>query len=117
MPIDILINVCVAVIAFVAGMRTTAYLWRAKLQSVMDQWSAAEADKPPTMLLRVEQMQGQIYCYEKETNRFICQGANVEEIWATFQKLFPDVNARVVDGEDSLLDQVREQARVINEVA
>jgi hypothetical protein len=117
MLIDILINVFVAAIAFLVGMRTTAYLIRAKLMSTLQEWHDAESAKPATMLLRVEQIQDQIYCHEIGTDRFICQGANVAEIWATFQKQFPDVNARVVEGEDSLLDRVREQARVINEAA
>jgi shikimate 5-dehydrogenase len=115
MLIDIVINLCVAVTAFLMGMRTTAYLIRARLASAMTAWQAAENAQSSTMLLYVEQVQDQIYCYEHGTNKFVCQGANVEEIWTTFQKLFPDVNARVTSGDDQLMDRIRTQVRQINE--
>jgi hypothetical protein len=117
MLIDILTIATVASVAFVAGMRTSIYLLRARLMTALQGLHEVKSqDRNQTMLLRVEQMQDQIYCYEAETNRFICQGTDVAEIWSTFQKLFPNVNARVISGETALLDKVREQARVINEV-
>ena len=63
----------------------------------------------------VERMNGVIFCYDKENNQFICQGATIAEIREAFAKRFPDKTAYLDGGDEELVKELREELKVINE--
>jgi hypothetical protein len=63
----------------------------------------------------VERMNGVIFCYSKENNQFICQGATVAEIREAFAKRFPDKTAYLDGGDEELIKELREELKVISE--
>ena len=69
----------------------------------------AQTDQEKEMLLRVEQTENMIYCYEKDSEQFVAQGTNVTEIFEHFRCRFPNRSAEVVDGPDDLLSLLRQQ--------
>ena len=57
----------------------------------------------------VERMNGVIFCYSKEDNQFICQGATLTEIRAAFKARFPDRTAYLDGGDEELVKELREE--------
>ena len=59
----------------------------------------------------VERMNGVIFCYAKENNQFICQGATLAEVRAAFKARFPDRTAYLDGGDEELVKELREELR------
>jgi len=57
----------------------------------------------------VERMNGVIFCYSKENNQFICQGATLAEVRAAFKARFPDKTAYLDGGDEELVKELREE--------
>jgi hypothetical protein len=57
----------------------------------------------------VERMNGVIFCYSKEDNQFICQGATLAEVRAAFKARFPDKTAYLDGGDEELVKELREE--------
>ena len=55
----------------------------------------------------VERMNGVIFCYSKEDNQFICQGATLAEVRAAFKARFPDRTAYLDGGDEELVKELR----------
>jgi len=61
--------------------------------------------------LTVEVENNLYYCYNSNTNQFICQGADVKEITEKFQKRFPGLNAFFNAGDEAALTTLRQQLK------
>ena len=78
-------------------------------RALMAQEQEQESQTEQEMLLRVEQTDNMIYCYEKDSEQFVAQGTNITEIFEHFRSRFPNRSAEVVDGPDDLLSLLRQQ--------
>jgi hypothetical protein len=63
------------------------------------------------MPVTVERHNGQIFCYGKEDNQFICQGTTLAEVRAAFKARFPDKTAYLDGGDEELVNELREELR------
>lgn len=61
------------------------------------------------MPVKVERHNGQIFCYGKEDNQFICQGDTLAEVRAAFKARFPDKTAYLDGGDEELVKELREE--------
>jgi hypothetical protein len=55
----------------------------------------------------VERENGVLFCYAKEDNQFICQGATLTEIREAFKARFPDKTAYLDGGDPKLVEELR----------
>ena len=53
--------------------------------------------------MRVEVDQDIIYCYNSETDQFLCQGRNLAEITEAFRSRFQNSGAYIDDGDPEIL--------------
>ena len=63
------------------------------------------------MPVTVERHNGVIFCYDKEDNQFICQGANLEEIRTAFKARFPEKTAYLDGGDEELVKELRAELK------
>ena len=59
------------------------------------------------MPVTVERENGVLFCYAKEDNQFICQGATLAEIREAFKARFPDKTAYLDGGDPELVEELR----------
>ena len=87
------------------------YLYiRGLVHSVMEELDRhIEAAASTLMPVIVERMNGVIFCYSKEDNQFICQGATLTEVRAAFKRRFPDRTAYLDGGDEELVKELREE--------
>ena len=104
-------TVILLLLGFGLGVLWTCYRVASDMAELKERWLAAqqEEEESDEMQLRVEQQQGIMYCYEKDTDNFVAQGTNVTEIFEHFRTRFPGRSANVVDGPDDVLDMLRQQ--------
>ena len=69
------------------------------------------------MPIRVERVNGIIYCYSKEDNQFICQGTTAQEIRDTIRSRFPGKTAYIDEGEEELVDELKAQLKELKDPA
>jgi hypothetical protein len=55
--------------------------------------------------MRVEVDQNIIYCYNSETNQFLCQGRTLKEIAEAFQARFPNMYAYLDGGDPEVIEK------------
>jgi hypothetical protein len=103
-------------IGFLIGLLFSgAFAFRVVKKSVKEA-ELAEENETNYVGLRVEVDNNMYYCYNNETNQFLCQGRNLEEIRDSFRARFPGVNAYLSEGEESVLTTLAEQlAQIKNE--
>ena len=65
--------------------------------------------------LTIEVQNDLYYCYNSNTNQFVCQGADVEEIIQCFNKRFPGLDAALESGDEQALNTLRQQLKQIHE--
>jgi hypothetical protein len=78
---------------------------------------ALEASQEHTDLLmglKVEQVNGVLYCYEHGNNQFVCQGNTVLEIREAFKIRYPNKVAYLSEGDPALIEQLRKQIKESN---
>lgn len=94
--------------------------WVNSLRSLLEDALAEEIDKTSAtktesndkiIPLTVEVENNLFYCYNSNTNQFVCQGANVKEIIDQFQKRFPGLNAFFDSGDEAALTTLRQQLK------
>jgi oligoribonuclease (3'-5' exoribonuclease) len=61
--------------------------------------------------LTVEKINDDFLCYNSLTNDFVCQGRNIIEIVEHFHARFPNSQASLHRGEDSVLSQLKQQLK------
>ena len=73
----------------------------------------AHIERAATTLVpvKVERHNGQIFCYGKEDNQFICQGATLDDVREAFKARFPDKTAYLDGGDEELVKELREELR------
>jgi len=119
--------IIVFVLGIVAGFIIVLYFvrqWVDRLRTLLEEALAEEAGKATTSMskeeaiasekiipLTVEVENNLYYCYNSNTNQFICQGANVKEITEKFQKRFPGLNAFFNAGDEDALTTLRQQLK------
>ena len=101
--IGILIGMILAVVLI--------YLYiRGLVHQVMSELDAhIERAAGTLMPVIVERMNGVIFCYSKEDNQFICQGATLAEVREAFKRRFPDRTAYLDGGDKELVKELREE--------
>jgi len=114
-------------LAFLAGGGVAVWVmgifvrrWLDSLRSLLEDTLAEEIDKTPVATiesndkiipLTVEVENNLFYCYNSDTNQFVCQGANVKEIIDQFQQRFPGLNAFFNSGDETALATLRQQLK------
>jgi hypothetical protein len=85
------------------------YLYiRGLVHSVMEELDRhIELAASTLMPVIVERMNGVIFCYSKEDNQFICQGATLAEVRAAFKSRFPDRTAYLDGGDPEVVAELR----------
>jgi hypothetical protein len=72
-------------------------------------WAKLEQEQANNIGMRVEVDQNIIYCYNSETNQFLCQGRTLTEISEAFQARFPHLSAYVNDGDPKVIAQWKKE--------
>jgi hypothetical protein len=115
------------IIAFVAGaglaIWAMAYVvrrWVDRLRTMLEDVLAEEAGKvaeekieltDKIIPLTVEVENNLFYCYNSDTNQFVCQGSDVKELTDQFQQRFPGLNAFFNSGDEAALTTLRQQLK------
>lgn len=86
----------------------TLLLRRVERKIANDLAEAFEQAQPRLVPLVVEQAHGIFYCYNADNQEFVCQGKTVDELRAAFRARFPHHTAVIADGEESVIDRLRE---------
>jgi len=66
---------------------------------------------PNNIGMRVEVDQNIIYCYNSETNQFLCQGRTLTEIAEAFQARFPNLGAYIDGGDPEVIAQWKNEIK------
>ena len=114
-------------LAFIAGMGVAVWImavfvrrWVERLQKLLQEALAEEAGNSPDdkieitdkiVPLTVEVENNLYYCYNSNTNQFVCQGADVKEITDQFRQRFPGLNAFFNSGDEAALAALRQQLK------
>ena len=67
--------------------------------------------------MKVEQHGDVLYAFRKDTDDFVCQGANFEELRANFSKRFPNYNGSVEGSESELHERLLAQKNELTKSA
>ena len=67
--------------------------------------------------MKVEQHGDVLYAFRKDTDDFICQGANFEELRANFSKRFPNYTGSVEGSESELHERLLRQKNELTKSA
>ena len=67
--------------------------------------------------MKVEQHGDVLYAFRKDTDDFVCQGANFEELRANFSKRFPNYNGSVEGSESELHERLLRQKNELTKSA
>jgi hypothetical protein len=111
-------------LVFLTGMAAAMLLLRWAINRAIDRMleRIAREDESDTvhldatnMELRVEFDRDIYFCYNVTDGAFVCQGANLAEIQSNFRSRFPDVNAVIVDGDDSSVSWLKAEMSKSNE--
>jgi hypothetical protein len=115
-------------LAFVVGMGVAVWVmaifvrrWAERLRGLLEEALANETSTATTdakieitdkiVPLTVEVENNLYYCYNSNTNQFVCQGADVKEITDQFQQRFPGLNAFFNSGDEAALTILRQQLK------
>jgi hypothetical protein len=107
-------TVILLLLGFGLGVIWTTYRMASDIAELKERCLAAQQEEEESneMLLRVEENHGIICVYEKDSDNFVAQGANVTELFEHFRTRFPGRSANVVDGPDEVLGRLREQNEI-----
>jgi hypothetical protein len=118
-------------LAFVVGMVVAVWVmaifvrrWAERLRVLLEEALADESGKTTTSVskeqalasdkiipLTVEVENNLYYCYNSNTNQFVCQGSDVKELTDQFQQRFPGLNAFFNSGDEAALAVLRQQLK------
>ena len=104
------------ILGIMIGMGITGllmYLYiRGLVRQVMSELDAhIEKAASNLMPVTVERENGVLFCYNKEDNQFICQGATLAEIREAFKSRFPDKTAYLDGGDPELVEELRAELK------
>ena len=101
--VGILLGMAIAVLLIYLYIRGLVHQVMAELDEHIERAAST------LMPVVVERENGQLFCYAKEDNQFICQGATLAEIRAAFKSRFPDKTAYLDGGDPDLVEELRKQ--------
>ena len=99
------------IIGFFAGIIMSGVFAFQTIRKTLREAELAEQTKKQEIGMRVEVDKDMYYCYNNETNQFLCQGRNLEEIRDSFRARFPGADAYLSAGEESVLTTLAEQLK------
>ena len=101
--VGILIGAALAILLIYLYIRGLVYQVMAELDEHIERAAST------LMPVKVERHNGQIFCYAKDDNQFICQGATLAEVREAFKSRFPDRTAYLDGGDEELVKELREE--------
>ena len=84
------------------------------IQSAEEEAAEAESQR---IEMKVEQHGDVLYAFRKDTDDFICQGSNFEELRANFSKRFPNYTGSVEGSESELHERLLRQKNELTKSA
>ena len=87
------------------GIGLSALFFNWIVNRIGERIEAKLAEQPSDVGIRVEVDQNIIYCYNSETNQFLCQGQTLKEIQEVFQARFPNMSAYVDGGDPEVIEK------------
>lgn len=106
------------IIMWTAGAIVVVHVWR-RMQELkrVSQELAELIDSVEDQIigLRAEVDQNVIYCYNEETNEFVCQGNTLVEIRDAFRRRFPNNIAYLSAGDPTVVSQWEKELKELNE--
>ena len=87
------------------GIGLSALFFNWIVNRIGERIEAKLAEQPSDVGIRVEVDQNIIYCYNSETNQFLCQGRTLKEIQEVFQARFPHLSAHVDGGDPEIIEK------------
>lgn len=113
--------------AFVAGMVVAVWAmaflvrrWVDRLRKMLEEAMAEETKTTSPEKIKIDDKiipltvefdNNLYYCYNSNTNQFVCQGSDVKEITEKFQQRFPGLNAFFNSGDEQALKTLRQQLK------
>ena len=92
--VNFLINF--ALIYFLVRIAFTLLAWRLEKQIVHVEKSV----ESQYVILDLEHIDNQYFCYDTQTKDFVCQGRDLEEIRKRFCERFPGKSAAIYNGDE-----------------
>lgn len=65
--------------------------------------------------LTVEEIGGTLYSWHAETHDFVCQGSSLADLRSNFKLRYPDKNAHIAKGSESLLTRLRADLKLLKQ--
>ena len=87
------------------GIGLSALFFNWIVNRIGERIESALAEQSDHIGMRVEVDQNIIYCYNSETNQFLCQGQTLKEIQEVFQARFPHLSAYVDGGDPAVIEK------------
>ena len=87
------------------GIGLSALFFNWIVNRIGERIESAIAEQSDHIGMRVEVDQNIIYCYNSETNQFLCQGQTLKEIQEVFQARFPHLSAYVDGGDPAVIEK------------
>ena len=97
------------------GIGLSALFFNWIVNRIGERIEAKLAEQPSDVGIRVEVDQNIIYCYNSETNQFLCQGRTLTEIAEAFQSRFPHLGAYIDGGDPEIIAQWKNEIK--NEIS
>lgn len=103
--LGIVIGVAIAILIVYLYIRSLVVKVMKEIGAHIDQVSET------LMPVTIERDNGLLYCYNQEDHQFICQGTTMKDIREAFKARFPDKTAYLAGGEETLLEELREELK------
>lgn len=92
-------------------LRTMALIMLRKIQKQLHQVLAEAEESAVTIRARVEEHDGVFYFYNNESNEFLVQGSNLQELIDHIEARKPGATVHVVKGDESTIAQLKALAK------
>jgi hypothetical protein len=108
-------TIITVIIVLLAGWMIRRWIEHKLLMRLHDKiQEAKQLHQTMPMRLVVEEINGRFYSWDRMTDDFVCQGADLEELRDNFELRFPDKNFSVV-AEEPVMTKLREQLEHLNQ--
>jgi len=104
-------NFVLFVVGFIVGLTFLTYLQLRRLRSMEDELiDSIQNDlerrfREMMVPVVLEQHDGKLFMYHKDTYQYLTSGETVGELVETFEERFPDKRASIEDGDDELVER------------
>jgi uncharacterized protein YneF (UPF0154 family) len=101
---DYLTVLCLVAGTIIGVCLLSNYLALRYLQKMQELYAIEE--KPPIISVTIERVDNMLYCYD-EDDKFICQGADLNEIEQSYKDRYPDKSCvMMLRGEAAIIDEL-----------